>query len=75
MSVAKTKFKQNTVDKIIKDFKNTKLYTKEFLKSLKSGLQESSSGNSFKDFKKMWQGKSINQIHKEILNAKKAGEI
>lgn len=35
----------------------------------------SGSGNSVKDFKKMWQGKSIDQIHQAILKAKKTGEI
>jgi len=32
-------------------------------------------GNSVKYYKKMWQGKSIKEIHKEILKAKKEGEI
>lgn len=35
----------------------------------------SGSRDSVKDFKKMWQSKSIKQIHLEILKAKKTGEI
>ncbi len=35
----------------------------------------SGSGDSVKEFKKMWQNKTIDQIHKEIIKAKKTGEI
>ena len=35
----------------------------------------SGKGDSVKHYKNMWQGKSIEEIHKEILKAKQQGEI
>ena len=35
----------------------------------------SGKGDSVKYYKDMWQDKSIKEIHKEILKAKKQGEI
>lgn len=32
-------------------------------------------GDSVKEYRKMWGNKSVNQIHQEILKAKKAGRI
>ena len=32
-------------------------------------------GDSVLEFKKMWKGKSVEEIHQEILKAKENGEI
>jgi hypothetical protein len=32
-------------------------------------------GNSVEEYKKMWNGKSIEEIHREILKAKRLGKI
>lgn len=45
-------------------------YANKFLKVFSSG-----SGDCVKDFKKMWKGKSVDDIHQEIVKAKKTGEI
>lgn len=32
-------------------------------------------GNSVEEYKKMWNGKSIEEIHRDILKAKRLGKI
>jgi len=36
---------------------------------------EPGSGDSVEEYRKMWQGKSIEQIHKEIIEAQNKGKI
>jgi len=32
-------------------------------------------GNSVEEYRKMWKGKSIEEIHREVLKAKRLGKI
>lgn len=42
----------------------------EFLRSISIGA-----GDSVKEYKEMWKGMKLEEIHKEILKAKRKGEI
>lgn len=42
----------------------------KFLRSISIGK-----GNSVKEYKEMWKGMTLREIHKEILKAKKEGKI
>lgn len=75
MKTLQKNFQISTFEIILKGWKSLvrelgKEGATKFLRSFAFGQ-----GDSVKEFKKMWQGMNLEQIHKEILKAKRGKEI